>query len=309
MNTIAERIRFAMNVRNVKQVEMVQRTGITKGAFSSYLSGNYNPKKDKLELIADALDININWLMGENVPMENSSAKDNPATGYVFYKEMEYLLNDTDTAYIGFQTQYGALIPRYQIYVNVSLNEMHIVPIFLREDSKEYYQYPKELTQPESYEIFTKDFASIHMTLATSQIYYYGINEKTLEMEIFSFAYSSEKNCYVASDCQPVLCDEFVREMPEGYQTLLGENGSTLSGGERQRISIARALLKNAPIILLDEATASLDPENEVLVQKAIAKLIEGKTVIMIAHRLRTVVDADQIFVLEKNYSQEKHFR
>lgn len=172
MNTIAERIRFAMNVRNVKQVEMVQRTGITKGAFSSYLSGNYNPKKDKLELIADALDININWLMGENVPMENSSAKDNPATGYVFYKEMEYLLNDTDTAYIGFQTQYGALIPRYQIYVNVSLNEMHIVPIFLREDSKEYYQYPKELTQPESYEIFTRDFASIHMTLATSQIYY-----------------------------------------------------------------------------------------------------------------------------------------
>lgn len=74
MNTIAERIKFAMNVRNVKQVEMVQRTGITKGAFSSYLSGNYNPKKDKLELIADALDININWLMGENAPMENSSA-------------------------------------------------------------------------------------------------------------------------------------------------------------------------------------------------------------------------------------------
>ena len=86
-------------------------------------------------------------------------------------------------------------------------------------------------------------------------------------------------------------CDEFVREMPDGYQTILGENGSTLSGGERQRISIARALLKNAPIILLDEATASLDPENEVLVQKAIAKLVEGKTVIMIAHRLRTVVE------------------
>ena len=185
MNTIAERIKFAMNVRNVKQVEMVQRTGITKGAFSSYLSGNYNPKKDKLELIADALDININWLMGENVPMENSNATDNQTTGYVFYKEMEYLLNDKDTAYIGFQTQYGALIPRYRIYVDVSLNEMHIVPIFLREDSKECYQYPKELTQPESYEIFTRDFASIHMTLATSQIYYYGINEKTLEKEFF----------------------------------------------------------------------------------------------------------------------------
>ena len=88
--------------------------------------------------------------------------------------------------------------------------------------------------------------------------------------------------------------------MPDGYQTILGENGSTLSGGERQRISIARALLKDAPIILLDEATASLDPENEVLIQRAIAKLVEGKTVIMIAHRLRTVMDADQIIVLKE---------
>ena len=103
----------------------------------------------------------------------------------------------------------------------------------------------------------------------------------------------------VIAAAKAAYCDEFVREMPDGYQTVLGENGSTLSGGERQRISIARALLKNAPIILLDEATASLDPENEVLVQKAIAKLVEGKTVIMIAHRLRTVVDADQIIVLD----------
>lgn len=94
-------------------------------------------------------------------------------------------------------------------------------------------------------------------------------------------------------------CDEFVRNMPDGYNTLLGENGSTLSGGERQRISIARALLKDSPIILLDEATASLDPENEVFVQKAIAKLVENKTVIIIAHRLRTVADADQILVLD----------
>ena len=103
----------------------------------------------------------------------------------------------------------------------------------------------------------------------------------------------------VIAAAKAAYCDEFVREMPDGYQTVLGENGSTLSGGERQRISIARALLKNAPIILLDEATASLDPENEVLVQKAIARLVEGKTVIMIAHRLRTVVDADQILVLD----------
>lgn len=94
-------------------------------------------------------------------------------------------------------------------------------------------------------------------------------------------------------------CDSFIHRLPEGYDTVLGENGSTLSGGERQRISIARALLKNAPIVLLDEATASLDPENEVYIQEAISRLIEGKTVIVIAHRLRTVVTADKIIVLE----------
>ena len=94
-------------------------------------------------------------------------------------------------------------------------------------------------------------------------------------------------------------CDEFIERLPEAYQTVLGENGMTLSGGERQRISIARALLKNAPIVLLDEATASLDPENEVFVQKAISGLVEGKTVIIIAHRLRTVADADQIIVFD----------
>lgn len=103
----------------------------------------------------------------------------------------------------------------------------------------------------------------------------------------------------VFAAAKAAYCDEFVCEMPEGYETVLGENGNTLSGGERQRISIARALLKNAPIILLDEATASLDPENEVYVQNAIAKLVAGKTVIMIAHRLRTVADADQILVLD----------
>ena len=94
-------------------------------------------------------------------------------------------------------------------------------------------------------------------------------------------------------------CDEFIDKLPDGYQTVLGENGSTISGGERQRISIARALLKNAPIILLDEATASLDPENEVLVQEAIGRLVNGRTVLVIAHRLRTVADADKIVVLK----------
>ena len=103
----------------------------------------------------------------------------------------------------------------------------------------------------------------------------------------------------VMAAAKAAYCDEFIQRLPDGYQTVLGENGSTLSGGERPRISIARALLKDAPIILLDEATASLDPENEVLIQRAIAKLVEGKTVIMIAHRLRTVVDTDQIIVLD----------
>ena len=110
---------------------------------------------------------------------------------------------------------------------------------------------------------------------------------------------SNATEAEVIAAAKVACCDEFVQKLPDGYHTMLGENGSTLSGGERQRISIARALLKDAQIILLDEATASLDPENEVLIQRAIAKLVGGKTVIMIAHRLRTVVDADQILVLD----------
>ena len=94
-------------------------------------------------------------------------------------------------------------------------------------------------------------------------------------------------------------CEEFVSKLPQGYQTPIGENGAKLSGGERQRISIARALLKDAPIVLLDEATASLDVENETKVQGALSKLLTGKTVLVIAHRMRTVAGADHIVVLK----------
>lgn len=95
-------------------------------------------------------------------------------------------------------------------------------------------------------------------------------------------------------------CDHFISRFPEGYGTVIGENGATLSGGERQRISIARALLKDAPVILLDEATASLDVENETLIQQALSTLVKDKTVLVIAHRMRTIAGADKIVVLQE---------
>jgi len=100
-------------------------------------------------------------------------------------------------------------------------------------------------------------------------------------------------------------CDDFASKMPDGYNTIIGENGETLSGGERQRISIARALLKDAPIVLLDEATASLDVENETKIQTAISELVKNKTVIIIAHRMRTIANADKIVVLENGIVAE----
>ena len=101
-------------------------------------------------------------------------------------------------------------------------------------------------------------------------------------------------------------CEEFINEMPDGYQTIIGENGETLSGGERQRISIARALLKDAPVVLLDEATASLDVENETKIQAGISELIRNKTVLIIAHRMRTVANAHKIVVLENGKVAEE---
>ena len=110
----------------------------------------------------------------------------------------------------------------------------------------------------------------------------------------------------VLAAARAAMGDEFVSRMPQGYDTMIGENGGRLSGGERQRISIARAILKDAPVVLLDEATASLDVENETQVQQALSRLLAGKTVLVIAHRMRTVANADKIVVLKEGRVAEQ---
>ncbi len=109
---------------------------------------------------------------------------------------------------------------------------------------------------------------------------------------------ATQEEVYAAA--RLAACDEFISRLPDRYQTVIGENGKTLSGGERQRLSIARAFLKDAPVILLDESTASIDPENETKIQQAIGRLIKNKTVLIIAHKLRSVVDCDKIVVLDE---------
>ncbi len=113
---------------------------------------------------------------------------------------------------------------------------------------------------------------------------------------------SDEEVKHVAKLAQ---CEEFINKLPQGYDTQIGENGENISGGERQRISIARALLKDAPIILLDEATASLDVENETKIQAGISELIKNKTVLIIAHRMRTVANAHKVVVLKEGKVSE----
>lgn len=115
---------------------------------------------------------------------------------------------------------------------------------------------------------------------------------------------ASDEEVYAAA--KAARCHEFIKALPNGYDTVVGEGGGTLSGGEKQRISIARAMLKDAPIVMLDEATASVDPENEHLIQEAISELTHGKTIITIAHRLATIQNADQILVVDKGTIAQK---
>lgn len=127
----------------------------------------------------------------------------------------------------------------------------------------------------------------------------------TIENNIkFGSAIATHEDVVVAA--KAARCHEFIQALPDGYQTVIGESGATISGGERQRISIARAIMKDAPIIILDEATANVDPENEAELQKAIESLTKGKTIIMIAHRLKTVKNADQIIVIDKGKVVQK---
>ncbi len=202
MNTIAERIKFAMKAKNKKQIDIVKDTGISKGAFSSYLSGQYNPKADKLELIADSLDVNLRWLYGENVPMQTVPQGNDTVLQYVFYNNAysEYLLDDSSDMYIAMMTQYAALIPRFYVLVNRSGNEMHILPIFLREDSFEFYACPSDFFTPDRHTVFTKDFDSIHMVLETAVIYYYGIDTKKFEPKVTVLSYAQAENCFRISD-------------------------------------------------------------------------------------------------------------
>jgi ATP-binding cassette subfamily B protein len=110
----------------------------------------------------------------------------------------------------------------------------------------------------------------------------------------------------VVAAAKKARCHEFIEALPEGYETIVGEGGSTLSGGEKQRVSIARAILKDAPIVLLDEATASVDPDNEKHIQEAINELVRDKTLIVIAHRLSTIKRADQILVVDSGRIVER---
>lgn len=149
---------------------------------------------------------------------------------------------------------------------------------------------------------FTCDSLLKNMSMVFQNVYLF---HDTIENNI-KFGCPDATREQVVEAAKKACCHHFISALPKGYDTVIGEGGSTLSGGEKQRISIARAMLKDAPIILLDEATASVDPENEVHLQQAISALVKNKTLIVIAHRLSTIRDADQILVVDNGKIVEK---
>ena len=216
MNTIAERIKFAMKAKNKKQVDIVKDTGISKGAFSSYLSGQYNPKADKMEQIANSLDVDLRWLYGENVPMQTGSQGQEQALPYVFYNNScsEYLLDKLDDMYIAMMPQYAAMIPRFYVLVDRSSNAMHLLPLFLKEDCSEFYECPSDFFNSGRHAVFTKDFESIHMVLITATIYYYGIDTKTYEPKVTMLSYSQADDCfYIDNGIQDGHIKAFEKEL------------------------------------------------------------------------------------------------
>lgn len=149
---------------------------------------------------------------------------------------------------------------------------------------------------------FTCDSLLKNMSMVFQNVYLF---HDTIENNI-KFGCPDATHEQVVEAAKKACCHDFISALPQGYDTVIGEGGSTLSGGEKQRISIARAMLKDAPIILLDEATASVDPENEVHLQQAISALVKNKTLIVIAHRLSTIRDADRILVVDNGKIVEK---
>lgn len=142
---------------------------------------------------------------------------------------------------------------------------------------------------------FTVDSLLRNFSMVFQDVYLFN---DTLEANI-AFGTAGATHEQVVEAAKRARCHDFISALPNGYDTIVGEGGASLSGGERQRISIARALLKDAPIVVLDEATASIDPENEQLIQQALTALTREKTVVVIAHRLATIEHADQILVVE----------
>lgn len=142
---------------------------------------------------------------------------------------------------------------------------------------------------------FTVDSLLRNFSMVFQDVYLFN---DTLEANI-AFGTAGATHEQVVEAAKRARCHDFISALPNGYDTIVGEGGASLSGGERQRISIARALLKDAPIVVLDEATASIDPENEQLIQQALTELTREKTVVVIAHRLATIEHADQILVVE----------